>query len=151
MGARAWFFDQIAASITTELLENPTRCILYSIIMLASCPADKWSKIARGNGFFRLRKWVRQEQISGFCDGWRLWRDFIRQRPSTAGMMACPQTAQIGLIGFFLAGFDWNAVWFIDVRRSNSFFGWNQTRKCGSAPVGGQVDALFRVLMILKL
>jgi len=26
-----------------------------------------------------------------------------------------------------------------------SFFGWNPNRKCGLAPVGGQVDPLFRL------
>jgi hypothetical protein len=28
----------------------------------------------------------------------------------TAGMVVCPQIAQIGLIGILLAGFDWNIV-----------------------------------------
>src|SRR5208337_1574038 len=34
---------------------------------------------------------------------------------------------------------------FRHIRHSRSFFGWNPARKCGSAGVGGQVDALFRV------
>ena len=41
--------------------------------------------------------------------------------------------------------FDWNAVWFMNIPHSKSFFGWNRSRKCGSTPVGGQVDALFRI------
>ena len=45
---------------------------------------------------------------------------------------------------FFLRGLIWNIVWFTDIRHSKSFFGRNPTQKCGSAPIVGQVDALFR-------
>ena len=57
MVAWACFFDQIAAPITTELLENPIPCICYAIVMLASFPTDEWSKIAFGNDIFWLGKW----------------------------------------------------------------------------------------------
>jgi hypothetical protein len=45
----------------------------------------------------------------------------------------------------FFTGFGWNIVCFTDIRHSKSFFGWNLTPKSGSASVGGQVDALFRL------
>jgi hypothetical protein len=59
MVAWACFFDQIAAPITTELLENPITHISYTIVVLASFPKYKWSKIALVNVFLRLTKWIR--------------------------------------------------------------------------------------------
>ena len=41
--------------------------------------------------------------------------------------------------------FDWNTVWFTHTRHSKSLGGMESEPECGSAPVGGQVGALFRL------
>jgi hypothetical protein len=37
-------------------------------------------------------------------------------------MLVCPQISQIGVIGIFLAGFDWNIVSFTDIRQFQELF-----------------------------
>jgi hypothetical protein len=38
----------------------------------------------------------------------------------------------------------------MDIRHSKSFFGWNPSWECSPAPIGGQVDALFRINLTIK-
>ena len=69
MVAWACFFDQIATPITTELLENPSPCICYSKVVLASFPAYIGGKDALRNGFFG---WEERHFSCGFWLEYRI-------------------------------------------------------------------------------
>ena len=63
--------------------------------------------------------------------------------PLKKGLIDEPYTISISLLDLVLIGISYDSRTFGIPKR---FFGWNPTRKCGSAPVGGQVDALFRII-----
>ena len=75
----AWseFFDQIASSITTELLEDTIPCIYYTIIVLASIPTDERSKVAFVNGFLRWNQFISEGQIGRTLVWSKLSRTFL--------------------------------------------------------------------------